>query len=1000
MQCLARLNALGRARHSLPYSIFCPLHHRHGVRSITSAAKSGTSEKKYSDTLLLPKTGFPLRSDAAKREHLFRDRCTSELYQWQRDNNPGPSFVLHDGPPYANGNLHIGHALNKVLKDIIIRYKMLKGYRVNYIPGWDCHGLPIELKALSELKHGARSMLSPNEIRETARQCALNAIQIQKKEFMDWGVMGDWDKPYRTLDKDYEVRQLKVFYEMMKKGYIYRQYKPVYWSPSSKTALAEAELEYRDDHRSQSIYTKFPIVGLGEAARSALSKYDQLSAVIWTTTPWTIPANRAIAVNPDMLYSVVVYNGEAWLVASERLEALRAELGGELEIVKSDEIKGSDLVGSCYKHPFTGAQQPILAAGHVTSESGTGLVHTAPGHGMEDYLVCKQVGIEAFCPVDEHGVFTSEAGPQFEGKSVFSHGTSAVIEELRRTGHLLFEKPYVHKYPYDWRTKKPVILRATAQWFADVSELRDRAVERLQDVKMVPESALNRLTQFTLSRSEWCISRQRAWGVPIPVLYRADNGEPLLNDASVRHVINVLEEHGTDAWWAEGEEWDERFVPPEYKVEGTSYIRGRDTMDVWFDSGTSWSLLAEGMERGAGGETPVADLYLEGSDQHRGWFQSSLLTSVAVTGRQPFGTLLTHGFVLDEQGRKMSKSIGNVVDPAMIIRGGKDLKRDPAYGVDVLRLWVASTEYARDVSIGKTVIAHISETLRKFRNTARFMLGNLHQFQASELSAYEDLLEIDKYLLHELYHFNKTVQEAYEQFAFNKVYQSLSQFTGTALSSFYFDIIKDRLYADDAFSRPRQAAQTVLYHILHTYTLALAPITPHLSEEIYEHLRGISPQKQDSVFRLGWYPAEERWNDARLSEDWEVLKRVRGEVNQVLERARQEKTIGSSLEADVVVVVQENSRLADLLRKYEAELRSFFIVSDAALSFAPSEEGGKVYSKDSSLQLGIGEEARCRVEARRARRSKCPRCWNYAAEEENALCARCQSVVRVPSSNV
>ncbi|RUP52397.1 hypothetical protein BC936DRAFT_144633 [Jimgerdemannia flammicorona] len=635
----------------------------------------------YADTLLLPKTTFPLRADAVNREHAFRDRCTTDLYHWQLENNPKDLFVLHDGPPYANGGLHIGHAINKILKDITNRYKVLQGHRVHYVPGWDCHGLPIELKALEELKNIDGSQLTPTEIRKMARARALSEVEKQKQGFISWGVMGDWDNAYKTLDKDFEVRQLKVFKKMVNKGYIYRQHKPVYWSPSSKTALAEAELEYKDDHLSRSIYVKFSVVQLAPALANLLPKEVSASSVhalVWTTTPWTIPANkvRSLFKTTDN-ESCRTLLGESDLLGCccqsrhglppsqvrRRQPPCRGQ-GSVAGVARGAWYRdgGSDLLGTTYAHPLTDEILPFIAGAYVTAESGTGLVHTAPGHGMEDYEACRSLGIKPFSPgefimhfiskttgisdtsimihlpttastVDDTGHFTAEAGADLAGKFTFTDGNALVIDKLTERGRLVRERKYKHKYPYDWRTKKPVMLRATAQWFANVEELQKKAVESLKAVRMVPESSFRRIEQFTLSRKEWCISRQRAWGVPIPVLYDTETGEPLLTDSSVQHIIAVIERMGgTDAWWEVKD--DAVFVADEYKTKGKTYRRGYDTMDVWFDSGSSWTLVKDKIAERSDDGRPAADLYLEGSDQHRGWFQSSLLTSGDCCNRQ------------------------------------------------------------------------------------------------------------------------------------------------------------------------------------------------------------------------------------------------------------------------------------------------------------------------------------------------------------------------------
>ncbi|KAF9324407.1 hypothetical protein BGZ91_002964, partial [Linnemannia elongata] len=697
--------------------------------------KKDKPDQKYAPTLLLPKTDFPLRADAAVREHQFRQRCTTDLYAWQRENNGGELFVLHDGPPYANGHLHLGHALNKLIKDFVNRHKVMQGFQVDYRPGWDCHGLPIELKALAELKVTDRSNLSPTQVRAVAQATAQSAVDSQRQEFSSYAVMGDWTNGYKTMDKDFETRQLKVFYEMMNKGLIYRANKPVYWSPSSKTALAESELEYKDDHRSRSAWVAFFVDQPSDKLVSLLPPGVSLQAVVWTTTPWTLPANRCVAVHPKMNYtlfksSTATDPNTVYLAATDRMDEMKVrftppkpkagatttgDAAVEFVFETLAQVSGQDLVGSRYQHPLTGETSlPFIAADYVTSDSGSGLVHTAPGHGMDDFKACFPLGIEAFCPVDGNGVFTAEAGPELEGLSVQTDGTVKVLEMLVTRNILIQEQVYVHKYPYDWRTKKPVILRATSQWFANVGTIKEDALKAIENVRIVPEGARRRLEGFVLSRSEWCISRQRSWGVPIPVMYNVETDEPLLTRESVQHVIDLVKEHGADVWWSLS---TEELLAPEYRNDGNTYRRGTDTMDVWFDSGTSWTMIEEKMPRP---HLPfVADVYCEGSDQHRGWFQSSLLTSVALTGKAPFGTLITHGFLLDAKGFKQSKSLGNTVDPAVVINGGKNLVKEPAYGTDVLRLWAASSEYTKDIAIGSTILQQVAEGMRKFRTTAR-----------------------------------------------------------------------------------------------------------------------------------------------------------------------------------------------------------------------------------------------------------------------------------------
>ncbi|CAO3617646.1 unnamed protein product [Cunninghamella blakesleeana] len=967
------------------------------------ATKVDKNKNKYSDTILLPKTIFPLRADAAKREHLFRDQCTSELYPWQLKNNPKDVFILHDGPPYANGSVHSGHAMNKILKDITNRYQLLKGRKVWYRPGWDCHGLPIEIKVLEELKKkGLKSNLSPTEIRSLARKKALKELDTQRTAFKSWGVMGDWDNPYRTLDKDFEIRQLNVFNEMVKKGYIYRQLKPVYWSPSSKSALAESELEYNEAHKSQSIHVRFPIVNLGEPLVEKWKKYSDLNiyAIIWTTTPWTIPSNKAVAINSKLDYSLVRIKknddekkNEYYIIGSDRVEAFKDETGKNIEIV--DTVSGSSLIGSSYQHPLWKDHKPIISGSHVTADSGTGLVHTAPGHGMEDYEACLTIGIEPFSPITDDGIYNHEVRSLgLEGKSVFEEGTKSVIELLNKESAIILEKEYIHKYPYDWRTKKPVMLRATAQWFANVEELQVKAVQALAKTRMVPDVSFRRLEQFTLSRKEWCISRQRSWGVPIPALYDSETGEALLTETSVQHIIDIFDKHGsTDIWWEADD--DNLFVAPQYKNNGKSYIRGYDTMDVWFDSGTSWTMLDGIHGRSILSNEPLADVCLEGSDQHRGWFQSSLLTSIALTGKAPYSTLITHGFALDEQGRKMSKSIGNTLDPDLIIHGGKDKKKNPAYGSDVLRMWVANCEYTRDVNIGPNIIAQVSELMRKIRTTARFMLGNLNDFTYKDSIKYEDLKEVDKYMLHELYKFDQVVKNSYDNFLYNRAMQSIQNFTTIQLSSFYFDVIKDRIYNNELNSSSRRMAQTVLYEILKTYTTALSPVICHTAEEIYEQYSSKTEKPETSIFKVGWYDDDHQaklvWNDQELESKWTILKEVKNQVNQVLEEARQEKEIRSSQEADVTIIIKKNTPTGQIIHSMDdSDLASLLLTSRVQIAEEENSSLDKEYKRE--MQLG-SEKVNCLIKTKKSSGYKCPRCWNFHSTEIDSLCHRCINVL-------
>ena len=708
--------------------------------------KSADVESKYSKTVLLPVTSFDQRANSLKREpELQKWWADKQIYEKVSESNTGEKFVLHDGPPYANGNLHIGHALNKILKDFINKYQTLRGKKVRYVPGWDCHGLPIELKVLQGMKQKEREGLTPVALRKRAAEFAMEAMDSQRASFKRYGVWGDWDKPYMTLQPEYEAAQIKVFGEMVTRGHIYRGKKPVHWSPSSRTALAEAELEYPDNHVSKSIYVGFEVTSLSPAmqkvATAAGVSMDDVRVAIWTTTPWTIPANLAVAVNGNLDYCLASHpslqGGKKFVVATALAQTLGVKMGlGEGErMTIAAEFKGSVLEGSKYAHPLYARESEVIAGGdYITTDSGTGLVHTAPGHGQEDYLTGLKYNLPILSPVNDLGCFTEEAGPQFVGKDVLGEGNTAVIAALQEAGALIREEAYPHKYPYDWRTKKPTIFRATEQWFASVSTFREEALAAIEKVRWIPDVGKNRITAMTESRGDWCISRQRAWGVPIPVFYDKNTNAPLMTPETLAHIEAVFRKEGSDAWWQR----DVAELLPEGALRAAAdrYTKGTDTMDVWFDSGTSWAGVVKSREE----LSYPADLYLEGSDQHRGWFQSSLLTSVASQGVAPYKTVLTHGFVLDEKGYKMSKSLGNVVDPGMIIEGGGNQKENPAYGADTLRLWVSGVDYSDDVCLGNNIMKQVSEAYRKLRNTLRYLMGSLGDFDPERDSVPLDAL--------------------------------------------------------------------------------------------------------------------------------------------------------------------------------------------------------------------------------------------------------------------
>ena len=887
--------------------------------------------KSYKDSVNLPKTKFEMRANAVKREPELQQFWADEhIYDRLSQDNPGDLFILHDGPPYANGSLHIGHALNKILKDFINRYQMLCGKKVRYVPGWDCHGLPIELKVLQNMKSEERLNLTPIELRRKAAAFAQQAVEKQRDSFKTYGVWGDWEHPYLTLKPEYEAAQIGVFGEMVLKGYIYRGFKPVHWSPSSKTALAEAELEYPEGHTSRSIYVAFHVRKLSKTLQSKLKRYmPSLWAAIWTTTPWTIPANLAIAVNPELDYAVVEPSANSniaqqfILVAVDAVDRLSATLNTELKILAT--FPGKDLEGSTYKHPLFDRESPIVAGGdYITADSGTGLVHTAPGHGQEDFIVGKRCGLPVLTPVDESGNFTAEAGV-FAGLNVLGNGNGAVIDALAEANCLIKEESYAHSYPYDWRTKKPTIFRATEQWFASVEGFRDEALKAISSVNWIPAQGENRITAMVGDRSDWCISRQRTWGVPIPVFYDEETNEPLLNAETIAYVQAIIADKGSDAWW---EMPIAELLPESYRNNGRTYRKGTDTMDVWFDSGSSWAAVAKGRSE----LNYPADMYLEGSDQHRGWFQSSLLTSVASNGVAPYKTVLTHGFVLDEKGRKMSKSEGNVVDPAVVIK---------EYGADVLRLWVSSVDYSADVPLGKNILKQQSDVYRKIRNTAKFLLGNLHDFDpAKDAVAYEDLPELDRYMLHRMGEVFAEVKDAFDKFQFSRFFQTVQNFCTVDLSNFYLDIGKDRLYISATDAHRRRSCQTVIAIAVENLAKAIAPVLCHMAEDIWQYIP--YPTSHKSVFESGWVKLDAKWHNPELATRWQYLRQVRGEVNKVLEQARTEKAIGSSLEAKVLLYVP------DVAKRQELQ------------ALNPSSEGLMEYvrSQNSVIELAAAEAAK------------------------------------------
>ena len=948
-----------------------------------------SNAKSYKDTVNLPQTDFDMRANASKREPEIQKFWQDEqIYEKLAQNNPKELFILHDGPPYANGSLHIGHALNKILKDIINKYKLLQGYKVRYVPGWDCHGLPIELKVLQSLKSSEKEGLTPLKLRQKAHDFALQTQKEQCEGFKRYGVWGDWENPYLTLQPEYEAAQIAVFGKMALKGYIYRGLKPVHWSPSSQTALAEAELEYPEGHTSRSVYVAFPITSVSTPVLRPF--LPNLSVAIWTTTPWTLPGNLAVALNPELNYSVVETSESNYLiVATDLVEKLADTLNRTLTIKAT--VKGLELEHTKYRHPLFDRESAILIGGdYVTTDSGTGLVHTAPGHGQEDYIVGQRYGLPILSPVDDKGNFTAEAG-QFAGLNVLKDANEAIILALTEKGALLKEEAYQHKYPYDWRTKKPTIFRATEQWFASVEGFRELALDAIDSVRWIPATGKNRITSMVSERSDWCISRQRSWGVPIPVFYDEETNEPLLTEETINHVQAIFAVKGSNAWW---ELSVEELLPPSYRDNGRSYRKGMDTMDVWFDSGSSWNAVANARPE----LSYPADMYLEGSDQHRGWFQSSLLTSVAANGIAPYKTVLTHGFVLDEQGRKMSKSLGNVIDPNVIINGGKDQKKEPAYGVDVIRLWVSSVDYTNDVNIGQNILKQLVDIRNKIRNTARFLLGSLNDFDPlKDAVAYENLPEIDRYMLHRISEVFTEVTAAFESFQFFRFFQTVQNFCVVDLSNFYIDIAKDRLYISDPNSFRRRSCQTVYAIALENLAKAIAPVLSHLAEDIWQFLPYKTPYL--SVFESGWLNIDPAWNNRELADKWAKFRQLRTEVNKVMETARNDKAIGASLEAKVLLYVPDETLQQELELFNNCDSLTGNKVDELRYLFLSSQV--ELVSDISAIQTAEykGESDFVSVGIVKADGEKCDRCWNYSTQvgkfaDDPTICERCNAALK------
>lgn len=912
----------------------------------------------YNATLNLPKTDFPMRAGLPKSEPVTLKNWEDEkVYENLMKVNEGkPLFVLHDGPPYANGNIHLGTALNKILKDFIVRYKNMAGFKAPFVLGWDTHGLPTELKARKKAGVGSSADISELELRKMCQEFVEKYIDDQRNQFKRLGVIGEWDNPYITLTPDFEAEQIRIFAEMACKGYIYKGLKPVYWCPECKTALAEAEIEYAEDP-CHSIYVKFNVTDdLGKFSALGIDP-KKVYFVIWTTTTWTLPGNVAICVGPEFDYAVIKCGEEYYVMAEELYKsAMEAAEKTDYEVVAT--IKGSELEYMKTAHPFIDRDSVVIVGDHVTLESGTGCVHTAPGHGVEDYDVCRNYPeIPIIVPVDENGVLTEEAG-MFAGLKT-DDANKPIAEHLDKIGALFALKKIIHQYPHCWRCKHPVLFRATDQWFCSVDDFKDDAVKAINDVEWIPAWGKDRITSMVKERKDWCISRQRKWGVPIPIFYCEECGEPLIDKEAMLAVADLFGKEGSNAWFTHTAE---EILPEGKKCSKcgcTSFVKEKDIMDVWFDSGSSHAAVLK--------NRPYlkwpADLYLEGADQYRGWFQSSLLTSVATKGTAPYKAVLTHGWVVDGKGRVMHKSLGNGIDPQEVI---------DQYGADVLRLWVASSDYHADIRISPDILKQLSEAYRKIRNTARYILGNLNGFNPdTDMVQLNELMPIDKWALAKLNNLIDKVKEAYDKYEFHIVYHAIHNFCVVDMSNFYLDVLKDRLYTEKADSKLRRAAQTSIYIILNAMTRMIAPILAYTSDEIWKYMPHSSSDKVEHVI----YNEMSNKVDIDIDDDfmafWDEIHELRDDVKKSLETYIKDKTIKSSLEAKVVLAAS-NEKL-EFLKKAENELASAFIVSDV-----------EIVENSGDLEIKI----------EKAQGEKCERCWVISDtvghdSEHPTLCSRC-----------
>ncbi|MBF0284966.1 MAG: isoleucine--tRNA ligase [Magnetococcales bacterium] len=944
----------------------------------------------YKETVLLPQTGFPMRAELPKREPALLEYWGSlELYRRLREVSAGrPRYILHDGPPYANGHIHMGHAINKVLKDVIVKSRQMTGFDANYVPGWDCHGLPIELMAEKEFKKQDKGKggSDPTAFRQACREFATHWLELQKKEFIRLGVVGDWENPYLTMDYRFEADTVRELGRFLLNGGLFRGNKPVYWCWHDVTALAEAEVEY-EDHVSTTVYIKFPLAA-EESLNDAVPELagvakENLSVVIWTTTPWTIPGNLAVCLNPTLTYVALraesegaenLRPGEVLILAEGLWESTADAIGlPRDQATVLARFPGQALEGKKFTHPYLEQYAPIVLGGHVTLEAGTGCVHTAPGHGYEDYVTGRGYGLPVFNPVDDYGRFV-EGTPHVEGMNV-NQANVAVVELLRREGRLLAERKLTHSYPHCWRCHKPVITRATPQWFIsmEANGLREKSLEAIQATRWIPEWGIDRIYNMVAKRPDWCVSRQRAWGVPITVITCEGCGENVTDAGVIERVAQAMESEGADVWFRrEATE----FLPAGFacpKCGGVAFRKERDILDVWFDSGVTHAAV---LKRRADLAWP-ADLYLEGSDQHRGWFHSSLLAAVGGHGQAPYKAVLTHGFVVDGKGRKMSKSLGNVIAPEKVIE---------QYGADILRLWVTAEDYSGDIRLSDEILKGLADAYRRIRNTLRFLLSNLFDFDPAQHAVETSgLREIDRWALDRLAHLVERVEQAYEAFAFHRVYQELHYFCSVDLGAFYLDVLKDRLYCDGADSASRRGAQTVLNQLLESLVRLMAPILSFTAEEVWREMASRSP-REDSVHLAAFPKPHPEWRQPELEKRWDRLRKIRAEAYRLLEKDRAEKKVGSFMEATLAFYVEPE--LQSFLESFADPAKLMIVGQATVLPLASAPEGGQASLEVAGLTVVTG----------RAAGRKCLRCWNWDEnvgrhEDHPELCPRCRDVV-------